>query len=66
MPDKELKPCATVDYETECRRLSHKCDELRAKLADTEEKARCLHEENLRYKAIMKTLEFVFGRKFDG
>lgn len=65
MADKDLEKCTSLNYEAEYERARSKCDELYAKLKNTEEKARCLHEENLRCRAVIKTLEFVFGRKFD-
>lgn len=62
----DLKMTCSLNYEAEYERIKEENDCLKAKLADTTEKARRLHEENLRYQSFMKTMEFVLGRKFDG
>lgn len=38
--------------------------ELHMKLRDMEEKMKCMHDELMKYKSVIKTLEFVYGREF--
>lgn len=53
------------DWESEFYKADQHAKKLYMKLKDTEEKARCLREEILRYETIIKTMEFIVGRKFE-
>lgn len=58
--------CASPDWEAEFHKADAYAKELYMKLRDTEEKAKCLHEEMVIYRTFVKTIEFVLGRKFEG
>lgn len=55
---------ARPDYEALCEKQECEIKALNLMRMDSEEKIRCLKEEVERYRAVIKTLEFIFGRKF--
>lgn len=55
---------ARPDYEALCKKQNCEIEELKLMRVDAQEKIRCLKEEVERYRAVIKTLEFIFGRKF--
>lgn len=57
--------CANRDWEAELKKAEAYTAELKMQLWDAEEKAKCMREEIVRYQAIVKTMEFVLGRKFE-
>lgn len=56
---------ARPDYEALCKKQECEIEKLKLMYVDAQEKIRCLQEEAKRYKTIIKTFEFIFGRKFD-
>ena len=58
------KVCS-LNYEEMYNEEVAKCEDLCVRLEDMEEKAAKLAVEYSRYKAIVKTFEFIYGRKFD-
>lgn len=53
------------DYEKECARLAEMVHELEDELEYWKDIASDLTEELAEYRIIMKTLEFVYGRKYE-
>lgn len=54
-----------IDWEAALKTSDNHNAELHMKLREMEEKMKCMHDELMRYKTVIKTVEFVVGRKFE-